>query len=145
MTKEHKPITCSWCKHTMIARSIWRTDECRDNEIMCCAAWFQCSQCESQTPTGTGKTKDEAIEAAYAAVTQRPENLPLTLPQIKQLPTGSAIWMYSSAEDYLCTTEAATVGRNSFIDPAKLSFYRYKPTRADRAAAKAAQKGASNV
>lgn len=43
-----------------------------------------------------GNTADEAIEAAYAAATRTPPNLPLTREQVENDATLAAVWSYFS-------------------------------------------------
>ena len=48
---------------------------------------------------GTGKTKQEAIEAAYLAATRTKPNKPLTREQVEAMPDLAAVWEVKHYDD----------------------------------------------
>lgn len=91
MPNEHNPVKCPWCGPDHAMEPI--SNEHPLNHQW--TAYFMCGTCCAGTPNAYGKSEQEAIEAAYAAATRTPPNLPLTLKDMTEYDESDAVWVVS--------------------------------------------------
>ena len=130
MPDEHKPVICP-CGKEM---ELWET--AGTLPVYKFIAYYQCG-CGWTSPVRDGTTREETIEAAYEAATRRPENRPLTLPELFDLdPEADAVWVVTDNDVCVMNAEAACEWAS---DADIVLFFAAKPTPADIEAARSSQ------
>ena len=132
MSDERKPVMCPWCggEMQMTMKPMWDSDSVRCQMI--------CGRCGAASPKRHGGKDDQQslIEAAYAAATATPPNLPLTLPALFELEADDAAWVVSeNGRIWAMGAECA----QEWASEERCLFFASKPTNADIAAARKEQ------
>ena len=100
-------------------------------------ASYHCG-CGWNSPVRDGTTREEAAEEACAAATRRPENRPLTLPELFDLEDDDAAWVVAeNGKIYAMGAECA----QEWASEEHCLFFARKPTPEDIEAARAGKEG----
>ena len=129
MREERKPVMCPWCGRNMEYQAFKQWDGRSFH-----SGAYRCLGCRSMSPIVRMDEKELVRELAYNAATQRPPNLPLTLPALFELEEDDAVWVVSeNGRIWAMGAECA----QEWASEEHCLFFARKPTNAYITAARA--------
>lgn len=119
---DERKVICPWCGWDMVAREGQDIFHGKYNV-------YVCDGCEATSPIAYSE------DAAYAAATQRPPNLPMTREQVEVMPDNAAVW-YVTDSCTLVLIERACIVRGFWSIYENDMLFASMPTPADIEAAR---------